>query len=82
MAQTVKSLPAMQEARVQSLGQEDPPEKWSSVLPYCHHCSILSSLEKSPRQRNLTGYGQWGQKELDTTERLTLNFLMTKTREN
>ena len=27
MAQTVKDLPAMQEAWVQSLGQKDPPEK-------------------------------------------------------
>ena len=27
MAQTVKRLPAMQETRVQSLGQEDPMEK-------------------------------------------------------
>ena len=27
MAQTVKRLPAMQETRVQSLGQEDPLEK-------------------------------------------------------
>ena len=27
MAQTVKKLSAMQETQVQSLGQEDPPEK-------------------------------------------------------
>ena len=27
VAQTVKNLPAMQETRVQSLGQEDPPKK-------------------------------------------------------
>ena len=27
MAQTVKDLPTMQEAWVQSLGQKDPPEK-------------------------------------------------------
>ena len=27
VAQTVKNLPAMQETHVQSLGQEDPPEK-------------------------------------------------------
>ena len=27
LAQTVKNLPAMQETRVRSLGQEDPPEK-------------------------------------------------------
>ena len=27
LAQTVKNPPAMQETQVQSLGQEDPPEK-------------------------------------------------------
>jgi len=35
VAQTVKNLPAMQEARVQSLGQEDPLEKewfWDSLV--------------------------------------------------
>ena len=36
MAQTVKNLPAMQEAWVQSLGQEDPLEKGRST-----HSSIL-----------------------------------------
>ena len=37
VAQAVKNLPAMQEIRVQSLGQEDPPEK--GVAP---HSSILA----------------------------------------
>ena len=37
MAQTVKSLPAMKEARVRSLGQEDPFEKEMAV-----HSSILA----------------------------------------
>ena len=31
MAQTVKSLPAVQETRVQSLGQEDPLEKEMAI---------------------------------------------------
>ena len=38
MAQSVKSLPAMQETQVQSLGQENPLEKeiatHSSILPW------------------------------------------------
>ena len=38
MAQTVKNLPAMQEVRVRSLGQEDPLEKnmaaYSSILAW------------------------------------------------
>ena len=32
VAQTVKNLPAMQETRVQSLGQEDPLEKGMATL--------------------------------------------------
>ena len=38
MAQTVKNVPAMQETRVQSLGQEDPLERglatYSSILAW------------------------------------------------
>ena len=37
MAQTVKNLPAMQETRVQSLGQEDPMKKVMAS-----HSSILA----------------------------------------
>ena len=37
MAQTVKNLPAIQEARVQSLGGEDPLEKGMTT-----HSSILA----------------------------------------
>ena len=49
MAQTVKNLPAMQEAWVQSLGQEDPLEKGmvahSSILSW----RILWTEEFNPR---------------------------------
>ena len=37
VTQMVKNLPAMQETWVQSLGQEDPPEKGAAT-----HCSILA----------------------------------------
>ena len=37
MAQMVKNLPTMQEAQVQSLGREDPPEKGMAA-----HSSILA----------------------------------------
>ena len=37
MAQMVKNLPAVQETRVQSLGQEDPLEKGMAI-----HSSILA----------------------------------------
>ena len=37
MAQTVKSLPAVQETRVQSLGGEDPLEKGTAI-----HSSVLA----------------------------------------
>ena len=43
VAQMVKSLPAMQETRLQSLGQEDPPEKematHSSILAWKIQCT-------------------------------------------
>ena len=55
----------MQETQVQSLSQEDPLEKematQSSILAWEIH-----------GQRSLAGYSQWGRKELDMTERLTL----------
>ena len=37
MAQTVKSLPAIQETRIRSLGREDPLEKEMAI-----HASILA----------------------------------------
>ena len=67
VAQMVKNLPAMPEARVWSLGQEDPLEKgWLSTpvfLPGEFH-----------GQRSLEGYSPWDLKELDTIEYLTLFF--------
>ena len=55
MAQMVKNLPAMQETRVRSLGQEDPLENEMAT-----HSSILS--QSSQEERNLVGYSQWGHK--------------------
>ena len=63
MAQMVKNLPAMQEAWVRSLGQEDPWEKGMATpvfFPGEFH-----------GQRNLTGYSPWGCKESDTAEQVT-----------
>ena len=61
MAQTIKSLPAMQETQVQSLGWEDPLEKGMAT-----HSSILPG--ESHGQRGLVGYSPLGLKESDTTE--------------
>ena len=63
VAQTVKHLPIMWEARVQSLGWEDPLEKEMAT-----HSSTLAG--KSHGGRSLVGYSPWGRKESDTTERL------------
>ena len=57
----VKSLPAMQETQVQSLGREDPLEKEMAT-----HSSVLA-WEISRGQRSLEGYGPWGRKESDMT---------------
>ena len=60
VAQMVQNLPAMQETRVQSLGQEDPLErKWQPTPVFL--------LGKSHGQRSLEGYSPQGCKESDTT---------------
>ena len=59
----VKNLPAMQETRVQSLGQEDPLEKGIAI-----HFSILAWRIPWTEEA-----GPWGRKESDTTERLSLS---------
>ena len=61
MAQSVKSLPAMWETQVQSLGWEDPLEKEMAT-----HLSILAwriSWTEEP-----VGYSPWGHRESDMTE--------------
>ena len=60
VAQLVKSLPAMWETWVRSLGWEDPLERGKAA-----HSSILAW-----RIHGLCS--PWGLKELDTTERLSL----------
>ena len=62
MAQEVKNLPAMQETRFQSLGQEDP-------LEMATHSSFLPG--ELHEQRNPVGYSPQGHKELDMTGQLT-----------
>ena len=72
VAQMVKRLPAMGETQVWSLGWEIPwRRKWQptpELLP-----------EKFHGQRSLVGYGPWGHKESDTTERLHTHTLMLHT---
>ena len=64
VAQTVKSLPAVQENQVWSLGREDPLEKEMAT-----HSSNLA-WRISWIERSLACYSPWGRKESDTTERL------------
>ena len=58
------NLPAMQETRVWTLGQEDALEKGVAT-----HSSILVC-----GQRSLADCSQWGCKESDRTEQLTLSL--------
>ena len=64
VAQMVKSLPAMQETWVWSLGQEAPLEKGMAT-----HSSILAW--KIPWTEEPGGLQSMGSQELDTTEWLT-----------
>ena len=61
----VKSLPAMWETRVQSLGQEDPLEEVMATHSRILACRIPWTEEPGGL------YSPWGLKELDTTERQT-----------
>ena len=66
MAQMVKSLPAMEETQVQSLGQEDHLEKGMAT-----HSSVLAWRIPWTEE---PGYYPWGHKESDMAEQLTLPF--------
>ena len=57
----VKNLPAMQETRVWSLGQEDPLEKEMTT-------SAVFLPRESHGHRSLKGYSPQGYKELGTTK--------------
>ena len=65
----VKNLPAMWETWVWFLGWEDPLGKEKVT-----HSSILAG--EFHGQRSLVGYSPWGRKELDTTEQLSLSWLI------
>ena len=68
VAQTVKILPAMQEALVWSLGREDLLQKGMAT-----HSSILAWRIPWTEEHDRP-YSPWGGKESDTTERLTLSL--------
>ena len=66
----VKSLPAVQETWVRSLGWEDPLEKGMAT-----HSSVLAW--RIPRTEEAGGlYSPWGCKESDTTEQLTHTLII------
>ena len=61
VAQMVKSLPAVQETQVRSLGWEDPLEKEMATTP-------VFLPGESHGWRSLVGHSLCGCKELDMTE--------------
>ena len=71
MAQTVKSLPTMQETPVPSLGWEDPLEKEMAT-----HSSVLAW--KIPWGGEASWASLWDHTELDTTERLTFSLALAE----
>ena len=64
MTQMVKNLPAIQETRICSLGQEDSLEK--GILP-----TPVFLPGEFHGQRSLVGYSPWNHKGSDMTEQLT-----------
>ena len=69
VAQPVKNLPAMQETRLRSLGQEEPLAKGMVT-----HTSILAV--EFHGQRSPADDSPWGHLESDKTEKLTLSLLL------
>ena len=65
----VKNLPAVQETRVQSLGWEDPLGK--EMATYSSIFAWKSPWTEEPRELQSLGY-----KDLNTTERLTLHYII------
>ena len=70
MAQTVKSMPAMQEMWVRSLGLEDFLEKGMAT-----HSIILAW--RIPWTEEPRGYSPWAGIESDTTEQLTHTLILS-----
>ena len=64
VAQLVKNPPAMREAWVRSMGWEDPLEKGKLPTPVFWPGEFHGL------------YSPWGQKQLDTTERISLSKLL------
>ena len=62
-----KSLPAMQETQVQSLGQEDPLEKGMATTP-------VFLPGEFHGQRSPVGCSPWGNRDGERTEQLTLSL--------
>ena len=66
----VKNLSAMQETQVRSMGWKDPLEKGVAT-----HSIIL--VWRIPWTEELVGYGPWGHKESDMTEKLTFSLFFS-----
>ena len=79
VAEMVKTLPAMHEAWVPSLGREDSLEKGmathSSIFFFLIFFSTPVLLPgEFHGQRSQVGHSPWSLKESDTTEQLSLHF--------
>ena len=70
MAQTVRNLSAMQDTQIQSLGQEDPPEKEMGI----HSSTIAWKIPWTEEPGRLQSMGSI---ESDTTERLHFHFSLS-----
>ena len=53
MAQTIKSLPSMQETQVQSLGQEDPLEK--EMATHSSYSCLETPMDRGVRRATVNG---------------------------
>ena len=70
VTQMIKTLSAVWETWVQSLGWEDPPLREWQLTP-------IFVPGEFHGQRSLVGYSPWGHKEWDTAEPLSLHFILS-----
>ena len=75
VAQTVKSLPAMRETQIRSLGQKDSLRREWQPIP-------LFLFGKFPGQRNLVGYSPWGHKELVFSQKFFFFYFPRSSRDS
>ena len=73
-------FPGGSDGKESACGAETWIRSWVRKIPWRREWppSLVSLPGESHGQRSLAGYSPWGHKESDTTEQITLHFLMQR----